>query len=128
MRGLNQTKKMLGVIKSKRGSIEIVAVIALLLILATQLFLSVRWQSQTWDEANHIFAGYMSLKTGDFGLNPEHPPLVKMLATAPLQSMPLKVPELQNRFFKEEAFLGGREFLFFKVADAILICVRVYAA
>ncbi|HEY8560389.1 MAG TPA: glycosyltransferase family 39 protein [Pyrinomonadaceae bacterium] len=115
------------IIKSKRG-VEITAVFVLLLLLATQLFLSVRWQSQTWDEANHIFAGYMSLKTGDFGLNPEHPPLVKMLAVAPLFSMPLKVPELQNRFFKEEAFLGGKEFLYSNDADAILIRVRLTAA
>src|SRR5262245_4974795 len=119
---------MTEMLKNRRFAAEVVGVVALLLILGLQLFLSVRWQSQTWDEANHIFAGYMSLKNRDFGLNPEHPPLVKMLATAPLFLMPLNVPELQNRFFKEEAFLGGREFLFFKVADAILICVRVYAA
>ena len=47
----------------------------------------------------------MSLKTGDFGLNPEHPPLVKMLAALPLLSMDLKVPPLQGREFKHEAFL-----------------------
>jgi hypothetical protein len=37
---------------------------------------------------------------------------VKMLAAVPLLSMPLKVPEVRNRFFMHEAFLDGKEFLF----------------
>lgn len=119
---------MLGIVKNRQRAAEITGVIALLFILSLQLFLSIRQQTQTWDEADHIFAGYMSLKTGDFGLNPEHPPLVKMLATAPLQSMPLKVSELQNRDFKVEAYLSGREFLYNNDADAILIRVRLAAA
>jgi hypothetical protein len=41
-------------------------------------------ESLTFDEDNHMFAGYMMWKTGDYGLNPEHPPLAKLLATAPL--------------------------------------------
>ena len=118
---------MLEKLINRRGMMA-AGVALLLIILGLQLFFSVRKQTQTWDEADHIFAGYMSLKTGDFGLNPEHPPLVKMLATAPLLSMPLKVPELQNRFFKEEAFLSGRAFLYGNDADAILIRVRLMAA
>lgn len=119
---------MLKILKDKRRGAEITGVIALLLILSLQLFLSIRNQTQTWDEADHIFAGFMSLKTGDYGLNPEHPPLVKMLATAPLQTMPLKVPELQNRDFKQEAFLSGKDFLYGNDADAILLRVRLTAA
>ena len=59
----------------------------LLLVMAGELGLYVSRQSQTWDEGDHIFAGYRSWKEGDFGLNPEHPPLVKLLATAPLLGM-----------------------------------------
>jgi 4-amino-4-deoxy-L-arabinose transferase-like glycosyltransferase len=120
--------EMLKILKSKRSGVEIAGVIVLLLILCVQLFLSIRQQTQTWDEADHIFAGYMSLKNADFGLNPEHPPLVKILATASLQSMSLKVPELQNRNFKEEAFLSGKDFLYGNDADAILLRVRLTAA
>ena len=58
---------------------NVVAVLLLLAFLA-ELTLSVRQQSLTWDEDDHIFAGYMSWKTADFGFNPEHPPLVKALA------------------------------------------------
>lgn len=103
-------------------------VVLLLLLLGFQLALSVRRQSQTWDEGNHIFAGYMSWKKADFGLNPEHPPMLKLLATAPLLSLPLKVPTLDDRNFKEEAFLKGKDFLYQNDADKILFITRMAAA
>jgi 4-amino-4-deoxy-L-arabinose transferase-like glycosyltransferase len=84
----------------------------LLLVFGWQLGSTVRQESLTWDEGDHIFAGYMSWKTHDFGLNPEHPPLMKLLATMPLLRLPLKVPTLQHRFFKDEAYFDGRELLF----------------
>ena len=70
----------------------------------------------------------MSLKTGDFGLNPEHPPLVKMLAALPLLSMDLKVPPLQQREFKHEAFFNGKEFVFGNDADTLLFRARMAAS
>lgn len=70
----------------------------------------------------------MSWKTGDFGLNPEHPPMVKMLAALPLLNMPLRLPALQNREFKHEAFLGGKEFLFKNDADTMLFRARMAVA
>src|SRR3954470_4624159 len=115
-------------LRSRRGAAEAAGVVALLLILVLQLALSVRRESQTWDEGDHIFAGYASWTRADFGLNPEHPPLLKMLATAPLLPAPLRVPELQNRYFKEEAFLDGKEFLYRNDADAILFRTRMAAA
>ncbi|HEX6625259.1 MAG TPA: glycosyltransferase family 39 protein, partial [Pyrinomonadaceae bacterium] len=99
-----------------------------MLILGLQLALSVRRESQTWDEGNHIYAGYMSWRRADFGLNPEHPPLVKLLATAPLLPLPLKAPEPQDRYFKEAAFLGGKDFLYRNDADMILFRTRMAAA
>jgi hypothetical protein len=87
-------------------------VLFLLGLFGLQLVSTVRQESLTWDEGDHIFAGYMSWKTHDFGLNPEHPPLMKMLGTAPLLRLPLKVPALQHRFFKDEAYMDGRELLF----------------
>ena len=113
---------------SRRRVAEAAGVGALVLLLGLQLVLSVRQESQTWDEADHIFAGYMSWKRADFGLNPEHPPLLKLLATAPLLRLPLRVPELRNRYFKEEAFLDGKEFLYRNDADAILFRARMAAA
>ncbi len=103
-------------------------VTGLLAALVLQLALSISRESPTWDEGDHIFAGYRSLTHKDFGLNPEHPPVVKMLAAAPLLSMPLKVPEVRNRFFMHEAFLDGKEFLFRNDADAIMFRARMTAS
>lgn len=113
--------------QGRRTSI-ILGVCALLAILLVQLALTIRTESITWDEDDHLYAGYMSVKTGDFGLNPEHPPLVKMLAALPILNMPLRVPVLQNREFKHEAFLGGKEFLFKNDADTMLFRARMAAA
>lgn len=41
-------------------------------------------KSATVDEVTHIPAGYTYLALGDFRLNPEHPPLVKLLTGLPL--------------------------------------------
>lgn len=87
------------------------AVFALLVIQAAQVAFVVHRESLTFDEADHIFAGYMMEKTGDFGLNPEHPPLVKLLAALPLLGQNLWTPPLQGREFKTEAYLDGRDFL-----------------
>lgn len=111
-----------------RIAYEITGVCLLLTILSLQLFFSVRRESQTWDEANHIYAGYLSLTRGDFGLNPEHPPLVKLLATVPLLSSQLKVPVPEQRFFKEAAFLGGKQFLYQNDPEQILARTRTSAA
>ena len=111
-----------------RRSTTVIGVATLLGILLLQLALTIRTESITWDEDDHLYAGYMSWKTGDFGLNPEHPPLVKMLAALPILHMPLRVPALQNREFKHEAFLGGKEFLFNNNADVMLFRARMAAA
>lgn len=107
---------------------EIAVVCLLLVVIGLQLFFSVRRESQTWDEGNHIYTGYRSWTHGDFGLNPEHPPLLKQLATVPLLWSQPKSPELENRFFKEDAFLRGKEFLYQNDADEILARTRTAAA
>jgi len=112
----------------RHNAYQIAAVCVLLVVLSLQLFFSVRRESQTWDEANHIFAGYRSWTHGDFGLNPEHPPLLKLLATAPLLPSHPKSPALEERFFKEDAFLRGKEFLYQNDADKILSRTRTAAA
>lgn len=98
---------------------------ALLLVLFLQLALSVHRNSITWDEDDHIFAGYMSWKHADFGLNPEHPPLVKLVAAIPLLNMPLTLPVVQDRSFKYEAFRDGKDFLFKNDANTMLFRARI---
>src|SRR5260370_29633106 len=114
--------------QNKQRGLIALGVVGLLAALVLQLSLSVSRESPTWDEGDHMFAGYWSLTHKDFGLNPEHPPVVKMLAAAPLLSMPLKVPEVRNRFFMHEAFLDGKDFLFGNDADAIMFRARMTAS
>ena len=69
----------------------------------------VHGESLTFDEGDHIFAGYRMWHSGDYGLNPEHPPLVKLVATLPLLPETLWAPPLQQRWFKSEAYRDGRD-------------------
>jgi 4-amino-4-deoxy-L-arabinose transferase-like glycosyltransferase len=100
----------------------------LLLLLVGELAFSVRRETQTWDEACHIFAGYRSWKSGDFGINPEHPPLVKFAAALPLLSLPLRAPELHGGDAVAAEFLDGHDFLYSNDADKILFRARMAAA
>ncbi|HEV7683177.1 MAG TPA: glycosyltransferase family 39 protein [Pyrinomonadaceae bacterium] len=61
-----------------------VACVALLLLMAVNLFAAISRKSITNDEIVHIPAGYYHLVAGDYQLNNEHPPLVKMWAALPL--------------------------------------------
>lgn len=110
-----------------RGMV-VAGVVCLLIVLFLQLAYVARQKSVTWDEANHIYSGYRYWTHADFGMNPEHPPLVKLLAAAPLMAMQLKVPALENRYFKMEAFLGGKDFVFLNDTDAILFRTRMSSA
>jgi hypothetical protein len=55
-------------------------------------FASAIQESQTWDEGFHLAAGYVYLKTGDFNLNREHPPLSKLLCALPLLALNPTLP------------------------------------
>ncbi len=88
------------------------AVLLLLLVMATEVGLSTRQESPSWDEGDHIYSGYMNWKHREYSLNPEHPPLVKLVATLPLVPLDLKVAPRLGRNFKSEAYYGGRELLF----------------
>src|SRR5258708_8546932 len=88
------------------------AVLLLLLVMATEVGLSTRQESPSWDEGDHIYSGYMNWTRGEYSLNPEHPPLVKLVATLPLVPLDLKVAPRLGRNFKSEAYYGGRELLF----------------
>ncbi|HZZ39198.1 MAG TPA: glycosyltransferase family 39 protein [Acidobacteriaceae bacterium] len=84
---------------------------ALIILQMLLVAIIVHGESLSFDEADHIFAGYMMWHSGDYGLNPEHPPLVKLVATLPLLQKKLWVPPLQQRMFKAEAYLDGRDFM-----------------
>ncbi|MGD0016429.1 MAG: glycosyltransferase family 39 protein [Verrucomicrobiia bacterium] len=45
---------------------------------------SYRQKSATWDEPQHVAAGYAAWIAGDYRADPEHPPFLRMWATIPL--------------------------------------------
>ncbi len=104
------------------------AVIALLVVQAAQMTYVVHRESVTFDEPNHMFAAYMMVKNGDFGLNPEHPPLAKLLAALPLLGQDLWVPQLEGRNFKTEAYLSGRDWLARNDGDTQRIVLKMRLA
>jgi dolichyl-phosphate-mannose--protein O-mannosyl transferase len=105
-----------------------IAVLFLLVALFAQLALTARRQSRTVDEGNHIYSGYMSWKHFDFGLNPEHPPLVKLLATLPLLRSQLNVPAPTNIYYKYDAYMGGKHVLLGNDHETILFRCRMAAS
>ena len=54
------------------------------LVFVAQGYAFIHANSQTTDEAAHLAAGYSYLTTNDFRMNPEHPPLLKVLAALPV--------------------------------------------
>jgi 4-amino-4-deoxy-L-arabinose transferase-like glycosyltransferase len=101
---------------------------ALILVQVLQTAYVVHRESLTFDEGDHMYAGYMMLHAGDYGLNPEHPPLVKMLATLPLLGEKLWLPPLHQREFKAEAYLNGRDWLAHNDGDSQRLVFRMRLA
>ena len=71
---------------ARRRSILRAGLVALLLAAFwLTAVLAVKHLSQTFDEGFHLVAGYRYVQCGDFGMNSEHPPLVKLVAGAALR-------------------------------------------
>jgi hypothetical protein len=108
----------------------VAAVLALFLILAAELVLSIRQQSQTSDESIHIFSGNQYWRHRDFGANPEHPPLVKLVAALPLLSLNLKESAVVPGLAKSAHYTAAIPFLYGNdtAADTILFRTRMAAS
>ena len=108
------------------------AVIVLLFgLFAFQLWYHATRTSSTVDESPHILAGHRHWQCGDFGINPEHPPLLKLLATAPLNFQTLVEPPWDcgsKLTSKQESFLYGSKFISQNGVDAIVVPARLSAA
>jgi 4-amino-4-deoxy-L-arabinose transferase-like glycosyltransferase len=97
-------------------------------ILAAEVTLASRKLSATWDEPYNLLAGIRYWQAGDFGINPEHPPLAKLAATLPLLGMRLKVPFLGSNISGPNCNIQGRALVFGNDADAILLRSRLAVA
>lgn len=81
------------------------------------------------DELAHIPAGYSYLRYLDYRLNPEHPPLLKVLAALPLLGLKLNFPTSENAWQNDinGQWTVGNQFLYHSGndADQILRWVRI---
>ncbi len=88
------------------------------LLLATIFCLhvfSAQQESQTIDEAVHLTAGVSYVTTGDFRLNPEHPPLIKELAALPVILAGAKFPITSTNWKTWNQYALGSEFLYHNI-------------
>jgi tetratricopeptide (TPR) repeat protein len=112
----------------RRSLLFELAVACLAAVLMVELAGCAREESQTWDEAYHLLAGYRYWMAEDFGVNSEHPPLVKLLATIPLLYLQPRVPRVPAGTSKQEGFVDARIFLYSNDADSLLFRCRMAAA
>ena len=110
----------------------IIAGILLSVMFFTAVF-SMKDDALTFDELSHIPAGYSYLTQQDYRINPEHPPLIKDLAAAPLLALDLNFPNEHSTWKQEQGpvwwlqFDFGTEFLFKSgnPADQIIFMARL---
>jgi hypothetical protein len=84
--------------------------------------------SVSWDESQHLYSGWLSWEHGDFGYNPEVPPLVKMWDAIPLLHRDIKQPAYTGDPFKKEGFVLGQRFLAANGIERTLIPGRIMAS
>lgn len=91
-----------------RRVLGVLALVAVVLLGIARSHLGTRLDSFTVDEPWHIVAGTSYVRTGNFGLNPEHPPLAKLWVGAAmpgdfrLRPVPVLEEKLQERDLVEE--------------------------
>jgi 4-amino-4-deoxy-L-arabinose transferase-like glycosyltransferase len=101
------------------------ALVAILLLLAAEVFLSNRQESQTWDESAHLYSGYEYWTHGDLGRNPEHPPLAKLVAASAVLSLHPADPAAPSTIrSKAQDNRNGAKFLYGGDADLLLARAR----
>jgi hypothetical protein len=99
----------------------------LLAVMGTVEVLSSLQENQTFDEAVHLVSGYSYLSTGDYRLNPEHPPLAKLLAALPLLAVKPHLNRNNQAWKDGDAFALGSQFLYENrtPADTLLLLGRL---
>jgi Dolichyl-phosphate-mannose-protein mannosyltransferase len=120
-----------GAMTGKKRSLFFAIAALLFAAFAFQLVYHAVRTSATVDEPFHILAGHRHWQCGDFGINPEHPPLLKLLATAPLNFRQLSEPpwECGSKFTpKFDGFSYGSTFIVDNGMDNVVIPTRLAAS
>ena len=107
--------------------VRVSLVIALLSIMAVLQLTSIREEVQTIDEGVHLTAGVSYWLTGDYRLNEEHPPLVKLLAAVPVLFSNPKIDFESPSWQNGDQWAFAREFLYQQGnnADTLLFLGRL---
>jgi hypothetical protein len=104
---------------------HIVLVLALLLAFWLQMFFALPKLSATTDEVAHLPAGYSYWVMRDFRLNPEHPPLAKLLASLPLLALQPPLDTESPEWKAAQQYVFGFGFLYTNDADRLLFWGRI---
>jgi hypothetical protein len=80
--------------------------------------------SATNDEPVHLVSGYSYWQTRDFRINPEHPPLAKLIAAFPLIFMRPQLDTTQENWKTADQYPLGYTFLYQNDADRLLFWSR----
>jgi len=87
---------------------------------------AMRGHSATFDEGTHLPAGYTHIALGDHRLNPEQPPLVKLMAAAPLVLVGPQMHATDVSWTEARQWEFGRRFLYrWNDADRLLFLGRL---
>jgi hypothetical protein len=130
----SKTKISTPLVKRQPGIGRLFTVVSFLFLFGLygfQLWYQATRTSVTNDEPFHIVAGYRYWQCGDYGINPEHPPLLKLLAASPLMLQTFIEPTVpcgSKITPKLEGFYTGALFLSRNGVDRILIPARLAAS
>ena len=109
--------------RSRTAALLLAAAVALQAGLAIQ---AMRGNSATFGEGTHLPAGYTHLVLGDHRLNPEQPPLVKLIAAAPLLALGPQLRTTDLSWTEARQWEFGRRFLYrWNDADRLLFLGRL---
>jgi hypothetical protein len=112
---------------SRRPGRELAIVAAAVAVYVALAVTSMRGRAAVFDEGAHLPAGYTYLARGDHRLNPEHPPLLKILAAAPLRLLDVQAgPSDDEAWALRRQWEYGRRFLYrWNDADRLLFLGRL---
>ena len=111
--------------RSRSGALWTVAAISFVFLFCVQALRAISYLSATHDEPVHLAAGYSYWHTRDFRLNPEHPPLAKLIAAVPLLVIKPKLDTPSKDGESLSEYPLGFGFLYNNDADRLLFWGRV---
>ena len=102
-----------------------IGAICLILAFCIQAVLALPRLSPTSDEPVHLASGYSYWQTRDFRMNPEHPPLAKLIAALPLLVIRPKLNTSLDVWNTASEYEFAFNFMYTNEADRLLFWGRM---